>query len=167
MRPKLFRDDGVGAFVAGISLIVAAAIVLTTTTTAAFVLGVQGGTDDAPPQVNFTYEYSQHGHGNLTIGHESGERIDPSTVEITADAPFRPAPGNDSGTGHRSPVESYPLDGAAAGSDWVGGDAGAGTAFGIVGESPGSLETITVRIVWESPSDSRTAVIGEWRGPSA
>lgn len=166
MGPKLLRDDGVGTLVIGVSLVVATAIVLTTTT-AAFVLDFQGGTDDAPPQVNFTYEYSQHGNGNLTIAHESGETFDPSTVEITADAPFRPAPGNDSGTVHHSPVESYPLDGAAAGRDWVGDNIGPDAAFGIVGASTESLETITVRVVWHDRSDSRTVVIGEWRGPNA
>lgn len=164
MRAKLFHDDGAGSLVVGATLLVATAIVLASTT-AAFVLGERA--DNAPPEANFTYEYSQIGHGNLTIVHESGETLDADNIQIAADTPFRPAPGNASGTLQNAPVESYTLDSAAAGSEWLESDIEPGTEFGIVGESPDNLEPITVRIVWVEPDGGDTVVLGEWRGPDA
>lgn len=166
MRTELLRDDGVGTLAVGVILLVATGLVLVSTAMA-FAVGFGGQTDAEPPRANFTYEYSQLGNGNLTIVHERGEELDPGGIHVAADSPFRPAPGNDSGTLRGSPVESYGLDGVAAGSDWVGSNIGPNAEFGIVGDETTSLERITVRIVWTDPASDETVVLGEWQGPDA
>lgn len=164
MKTELLRDDGVGTLAAGVILLGAVGVVLVSTAMA-FAVGLGGQADAEAPRANFTYEYSQLGNGNLTIVHERGDELDPGAIHVEADSLFRPAPGNDSGTLHGSPVESYGLDGVAAGSDWVDGDGGPNVEFGIVGEPATSLERITVRIVWTDPASGDTVVLGEWQGP--
>lgn len=166
MRTELLRDDGVGTLAAGVILLVAIGVVLVSTAMA-FAVGFAGQADAEAPRANFTYEYSQLGNGNLTIVHERGEDLDPGAIHVATDSPFRPAPGNDSGTLGGSAVESYGLDGVAAGSDWVDSDIGPSAEFGIVGEPSTSLERITVRIVWTDPASGDTVVLGEWQGPDA
>ncbi|WP_276250639.1 type IV pilin N-terminal domain-containing protein [Haloarcula rara] len=149
----------------GATLLIAISIVLAVTT-AAFVIGLGDRTDTTPPEVEFTYEYSQVGNGNLTIVHESGETLDPSTVEVRADRQFRPAPGNDSGRLRSSGIQSYALDSTAAGSEWVGGAIEQGSEFTVVGDDS-TLDSGTIRVVWVEPADGDTAVLGAWQGPGA
>lgn len=165
MGRKLFHDGEEVSQVVGATLVVAISVVLAVST-AAFVFGVGNGTDSTAPEVDFTYRYSQVGHGNLTIVHDSGDGLDPGTVEVRADMQFRPGPGNASGTLRHSAVESYDLDGPAAGSDWVGSRVEPGEGFTIVGDTS-SLKNGTVRIVWVDAADGRTTVLGEWQGPNA
>ncbi|MBX0303307.1 type IV pilin N-terminal domain-containing protein [Haloarcula salinisoli] len=165
MWGKLFDGDGEVSQVVGATLLIAISILLAVTT-AAFVIGLGDRTGTSPPEVEFTYEYSQVGNGNLTIVHESGETLDPSTVEVRADIQFRPAPGNDSGTLRSSGVESYALDSIATGSEWVGTALEQGSEFTVVGNDS-TLNSGTIRIVWVGPADGDTTVLGEWQGPGA
>jgi len=165
MGRKLFHGDGEVSQVAGATLLVAISVVLATTA-GAFAFGLGDRTDTTPPEVEFTYKYSQVGNGNLTIVHGSGETLDPSTIEVRADIPFRPAPGNDSGTLQSAGTESYALDSTADGSQWVESAIEQGKAFSIVGNDS-TLNSGTIRIVWDDPADDETAVLGEWQGPGA
>ena len=165
MGRKLFSGHGEVSQVAGATLLIAISIVLAVST-GAFVFGLGDRTDTTPAEMEFTYEYSQVGNGNLTIVHESGDTLDPRAVEVRADVQFRPAPGNDSGTLRRSGAESYALDSTAAGTEWVGSTIEPGSEFTVVGNDS-TLNSGTIRVVWVDPADGDTAVLGAWRGPGA
>lgn len=66
----------------GITVLLSAAI-------AGIVLGV-GAEPDLPPQVDWSFTYD--GEGNLTIRHDGGDPIDPTTVRVVGGAvdPERP-----------------------------------------------------------------------------
>lgn len=165
MGRTLFDGDGDVSQVVGATLLVAVSVVLAVST-GAFVFGLGDGTDDSPPEVDFTYEYSQVGNGNLTVVHGGGEALDPARIEVRTDTQFRPAPGNDTGTLREAAVGSYALDGSAAGSDWVGSTVQSGGEFTLVGEDS-TLNNGTIRIVWLDAETERTSVLGEWRGPAS
>ncbi len=165
MGRTLFNGDSEVSQVVGASLLIAICIGLVATT-GALVIGLGDGTDTTPPEVEFDYEYSQVGNGNLTIVHESGDSLDPGAVEVRADRPFRPAPGNDSGTLRSAGIEAYTLDSTAAGSEWVGSAIKRGSEFTVVGDDD-TLNSGTFRVVWVDPADGDTAVLGVWKGPGA
>lgn len=166
MGRKLTHDDAAVSPVVGVTLVVTVSVLLATTA-AAFALGAGGSTDTSPPTAEVTWEYSQVGHGSLEMLFEGTEPLEPGNVRVeTSNGNFHPAPGNTSSpTG--TAVTGYGLDSRAGGSDWVDGDIARGTAFGIVGGSPGSLETVTVRIVWSDPAGGQSVVLAKWQGPDA
>ena len=165
MGRELFDGDGEVSQVVGATLLVAVSVVLAVST-GAFVFGLGDGADDTPPEVDFTYEYSQVGNGNLTVVHGGGDALDPARIEVRTDTRFRPAPGNDTGRLHEAAVESHSLDGTAAGGDWVGSSVQSDDEFTLVGDDS-TLNNGTIRIVWLDAETDRTSVLGEWRGPAA
>lgn len=163
MGNQLGRDDGAVSPVLGVILVVAISALLAATT-AAFVMG--DGSGSTPPESEFRYEYSQIGNGNLTMVYEGADTVAPANIEVRADIPFRPAPGNDTGMLQGDSVKSYALDRGANGTVWNAGSVSASSEFTIVGSSS-NLGNGTVRIVWMDPTSDRTTVLGTWTGPNA
>lgn len=159
-------DDGVSAVI-GIVILVAVTVVLAGAA-ASFLLGQGERPNEAPPEIDFAYEYSQAGLGQLTVVHEGGDTVDPGRLTlVTSAAKFHPGPGNMSGSPTGSAIEDYGLESAADGGDWVPDALAPGSEFTVVGASAESLERVIVQIVWADPSTNQTAVLSEWRGPDA
>jgi len=165
MGRDIARDDAAVSPAIGVTIVVAVAVVLASTA-AVSVVALGDGADDATPTANFTYEYSQVGNGNLTMAYESGDRLDAGRIEVRADVPFRPAPGNGTGSLSGQAVESYALDSDAGGGDWLSNPVEEGASFTVVGDGS-TLANGTIRIVWVEPSSDQPTVLGEWRGPDA
>lgn len=163
----LLHDDGAVSPALGVGLVVGIVVVLVSSS-AVVILGVGSGEETSSPEAEFSYEYSQVGHGELRVVYDGGDILHPANLRIDTDGEqFHPAPGNRTGSPSGPAYRSLALDSAPDGSDWVDSNLTAGMEFGIVGATTDSLERATVRIVWEDPGGSRAVVLGEWQGPDA
>ncbi|WP_226021488.1 type IV pilin [Halomicrobium salinisoli] len=85
IRDLFERDDAVSPVI-GVILMVAITVILAAVI-ASFVLNVGEGATQSPPQASFEFSYDQSGDGGdgtVTITHESGESVNPNSIDITA-----------------------------------------------------------------------------------
>jgi len=74
-----FADDRAVSPVIGVILMVAITVILAAVI-GSFVLGLTDNVTDTPPNAQITFEFDS---GDVTLIHEGGSNIDPSTVRLT------------------------------------------------------------------------------------
>ena len=153
MIRQLVRSDNRGASpVIGVILMVAITVILAAVI-GTFVLGSGDRVPGDTPQASFSFDYD--GQTNVTITHNSGEDLDPETIEVLVDgAEAYPEPNTTTtnitnASGWEDPISS-------------------GDGLELYNESG---ETIaeggdTVRIIWNNPSGGASNTLDEAEWPN-
>jgi flagellin-like protein len=130
-----FADDRAVSPVIGVILMVAITVILAAVI-GSFVLGLTDNVTDTPPNAQITFEFDT-GATEVTLIHEGGSNIDPSTVELTG------------------PSGSDDLSG------WGGGDgvtAGESITVDYSSLTSGSPSGETLRVVWTGNSGTSNVI---------
>ncbi|ELZ78226.1 flagellin-like protein [Haloferax larsenii JCM 13917] len=152
---KFLTDDNAVSPVIGVILMVAITVILAAVI-GTFVLGLGEQTETAP-QASFGFDYNQSANTNLTITHESGQKISSDRLNITASTDITNQTGTPSAAGSLSWTD---LD---TGTEV---DVKAGSSVTIKADS-GTLNSETIRVVWTADSGSSSATLQKWSGPDA
>ncbi len=143
---KLRSDDGAVSPVIGVILMVAITVILAAVI-ATFVLGLGDQVGQTAPQASFSFDYDGSPDPNeLTVTHAGGDPIEASELYLRSTG----STGN---------------DGAWSSGSFISSESGEVTAG--VSVTVGASASETVRVVFESETDSNSAVLGEWTGPDA
>ena len=152
-----------------------------------FVLGLGDQVQDTSPQAQFTFDFTDTSAGtadSLDITHDGGDKIDGSILRIkVSDATGEDVDGNsyDVAVVDANSWNDLGVASASAGQSVTVSDSlfhQAGTPAntlpgnyadpGVTGNNEHvELEGATVRIVWNSESNSGSATLGKWSGPEA
>lgn len=146
---QLLRDDKAVSPVIGVILMVAITVILAAVI-GTFVLGLGDQVQDTAPNANFAFDYDA-GNNSLDIAHEGGDGVAVPQLDTVAD---------DGG------VDTSSCSGDSWGSLGANDTVSAGDTC-VVLEGTGSLDTSTVRVVWESEGGEQSSTIARWSGPDA
>ena len=147
---QLFNDDDAVSPVIGVILMVAITVILAAVI-ATFVLGLGDSLSNTAPQATFSFDFEEDTTGGdqdlsgstsgttgtLTITHDGGDKIDRSSLEITAGG------STVSGSGWSTEVT-----------------AGSSTSVDVGDEA-------TVRVIYSDSDGGSSATLGRWDGPNA
>jgi flagellin-like protein len=180
MRIKqLFTDDNAVSPVIGVILMVAITVILAAVI-GAFVLDL-GGSTTSTPQASWNFDQEVHDvadNGNdvqssdqfpeITVSHESGDKISDSRLDITVNG----NPGFTATTEADASTGALSFSGSGTEAFTAGNDVKAGTSVRIVAEdadddgSVAAADTIgsgdTIRIVWTSEDGGTSSVLQDY-----
>lgn len=149
---QLFDDDRAVSPVIGVILMVAITVILAAVI-GTFVLGLGDQVQNDTPRVSFGFETADE-KNNVTISHESGDSVQASNLNITAQTTFTES-------GATSPNGTSLSWTDAGGSS---GDVNAGSSVTIEGEN-GDFSGDTIRVVYSSSDSDKTATLGKFEVP--
>jgi len=157
---QLFDDDRAVSPVIGVILMVAITVILAAVI-GTFVLGLGDQVQSTTPQASFGFDTSD-GKEIVTITHETGDSIEPSSLSISSTQSFVEANNGTSESTKSSKVwgnfDSFSGDSVSAGStvEIDAGDASDDEDF--AGE--------TVRVIYDNPDADSSSTLGKFEVPS-
>lgn len=169
MQLKQFLDDDRAVSpVIGVILMVAITVILAAVI-GTFVLGLGDQVSDATPSASFQFDYERNhdgtGNDSVTISHNGGDTVQGSNVNVTVTG------ANVSDVSDQQYTWSS-LGGSSG--DVSAGDTATVDAANIIAANgavtPGetiALNSVTVRIVWQTTEGDNSAQIGRWTAPDA
>ncbi len=162
MQLKQFLDDDRAVSpVIGVILMVAITVILAAVI-GTFVLGLGDQVSQTTPQASFSFDYDRDadgaGNDTLEISHNGGDTLTRNEVNVSISG-ASPDPVNGQET----------WDNISSGS----GDISAGSTATVSNSNLGlgnqtlTLDSATVRVVWQAAEGDSSAQLGTWSGPNA
>lgn len=166
----LVREEQAVSQVVGVVLMVGITVLLAATA-GSFFLGLTNDKQTTSPRVAITTDYDTSSASppeeSIKVTHDTGDTVDASRVEIAVKGAKVSGSTVDKRYTWQELASSSPDDVSAGMSVEIDKNTLKAPGDSSVTYSQLSLRGATVKVVWTSPDDGQTFILGDWAGPGA